>query len=85
MDVLLVDSDPSILDVTRSVLAGRADRLSTASSVSEAVATLEGGSIDVFNLRSVLDRHVWARRAGPVASLCTGGISNCRVRCDQCR
>ena len=48
MDVLLVDSEPSILDVTRSVLAGRADRLSVASNVSEAVAMLEGGSIDVL-------------------------------------
>ena len=41
MDVLLVDSEPSILDVARSVLAGRADRLSVASNVSEAVAMLE--------------------------------------------
>lgn len=47
MDVLLVDSDPSILDVTKSVLATRTDRLTVASSVSEAIAALENGSVDV--------------------------------------
>jgi len=48
MDVLLVDSCPSILDVMRTVLTQRGDRLSVASCIAEAVAHLEGDSIDVL-------------------------------------